>query len=430
MQKNILVYLGDTAIEVGTLWFESLSGREHSSFQYAQSWLEHPLRFAVSPSIPLDSERRFFRVNDGGRTPLPLPIADSTPDSWGRSIVRKDASKSGGAPLNELDFLLTVDDFSRMGALRFREQHDSPFLASEVYKIPPLLEIDQVGRDIAEMESGDPAVTALRRLRQVGTVFGGARPKCSVIDTDGQLAIAKFTSRLDTYAVERAEVMTLNLARFCGINTPEARIQMSDSLPVAIIRRFDRGIKGRIPFISAQTFLDSPSATGRTYVELADALRQHGEQPRVEMRKLFDRIAFTILVSNVDDHLKNHGFVYAKNDKWKLSPAFDINPAPERFKELKTAIADPAEPDASLSLLLDHAFYFEIDKDRAVETVANMAKTVSEKWQGLAKQAGMNKREIGEYTPAFEHKEMRFALKHGGEPFVKTGKKVCDDFKP
>jgi serine/threonine-protein kinase HipA len=273
------------------------------------------------------------------------------------------------------------------------------------------LHLDQLGKAIASVESDEPDVVALRRLRQVGTTLGGARPKCSVIDSDGSLAIAKFTSRLDTYSVERAEVLTLRLARLCGIDAPDARIELSDGLPVAIIKRFDRSGQGRIPFISAQTMLDASVATGATYAALADAIRQHAASPRTEMRELFRRVGFTILVSNVDDHLKNHGFLYVGEDKWRLSPVFDVNPAPERFRELKTTVADPSQSQASIELLLDHAFCFEIDRDEAVEMIRLMAQMIADKWQGLAREAGMSRAETDECRSAFEHSEARYALR-------------------
>jgi serine/threonine-protein kinase HipA len=341
-------------------------------------------------------------------------MADTTPDSWGRGIIRKDARLGKAGPLTEIDFLTAVDDFTRIGALRFRDTGDSPFLATGEcgrHRIPPLLHLDRLGKAVASVESDEPDVVALRRLRQVGTSLGGARPKCSVIDNDGSLAVAKFTSRRDTYSVERAEVLTLRLARLCGIDAPEARIESSDGLPVAIIKRFDRSGRGRIPFISAQTLLDAPAATGATYAELSDALRRHAASPRSEMRELFRRVGFTILVSNVDDHLKNHGFLYAGDDRWRLSPVFDVNPAPERFRELKTAIADPSEPQASIELLLDHAFCFEVERDEAVEMIHLMARVIAEKWEGLAREAGMSRTEVGEYRSAFEHSEAEYALR-------------------
>lgn len=412
-QATYTICIGDAGIEVGTLWFESVGGREHSSFQYAQSWLDHHRGFAIAPALTMDGGRKFFRAGEEQQSPLPPPLADTTPDSWGRSIIRKDARISGSrnAPFTEIDFLTAVDDFSRVGALRVREAKDgAPFLAahdqqSGRHAIPPLLHLDQIGRAIANVESDEPDAVALRRLRQPGTSLGGARPKSSIIDKDGRLAIAKFTSRHDTYPVERAEVLALRLARMCGIDVPAARIEMSEDLPVAIIERFDRTATGRSPYISAQTMLDLSSATGGTYLNLADAIREHSSAPAAELKELFRRVSFTILVSNVDDHLKNHGFLYTGDGKWKLAPAFDVNPAPERFKELKTAIADPAAPDASIQLLMEHAFYFDLESDEAAGIVGTMARTIQEKWEGLARDVGMRATDIATYRPAFEHPE-------------------------
>lgn len=418
-QRILKVCIGEAGFEVGTLWFESAGNREHSSFQYSEVWLSHPRRFAIAPMLPLDANRRFFKAQGEQDSPLPAPVADTTPDSWGRSIIRKDArlGKARTGPLTEIDFLTAVDDSSRVGALRFRDAEvGSPYLGAGEggrHQIPPLLHLDQLGKAIASAESDEPDVAALRRLRQVGTSLGGARPKCSVIDSDGTLAIAKFTSRLDSLTVERAEVLTLRLARLCGIDAPDARIELSDGLPVAIIKRFDRSGQGRMPFISAQTMLHAPAATGATYAELSDAIRQHAASPRDEMKALFQRVGFTVLVSNVDDHLKNHGFLYVGDGKWRLSPMFDVNPAPERFRELKTAIADPSEPEASIELLVDHAFCFEIERDEAVEMIRQIARVVADKWQGLARDVGMSRAETEAYRSAFVHGEAEYALRGG-----------------
>lgn len=416
-RTSLKVCIGAAGAEVGMLTFEAAGNREYSSFRYADSWLENPRRFAIEPALPLDGERHFFRPASEHGTPLPLAIADTTPDSWGRSIIRKDARLNRGrsGPLVETDFLTAVDDFSRMGALRFRaDQDDAPFLASEPHGrhlVPPLLHLDQLGKEIADFERDEPDMVALRRLRQIGTPLGGARPKCSIIDADGSLAIAKFTSTTDTQAVERAEVATLRLARLCGIDAAQARIEMSAGLPVAVITRFDRTPRdGRIPYVSAQTMLQAPSANGGTYLQLADAIRARCASPTETLMELFKRVAFTILVSNVDDHLRNHGFLYVGSNQWKLSPVFDVNPAPERFRELKTAIADPAVPDASIELLLDQVFYFELKADVAATLVGTMAGTIADNWQALAVESGMTKAERDVFVPAFHHEQASFAL--------------------
>lgn len=418
-QTSLQVCIGEPAVPVGTLVFESVGNREHSVFRYAESWLEHPRRFALEPGLPLDDQRRFFKAEAPGGSPLPRAIADTLPDSWGRSIIRKYAklNRDRAGQLMELDYLTAVDDFSRMGALRFRlEAPDSPFLASEPggrHVVPPLLQLDQLGHEIASVERDEPDMVALRRLRQVGTVFGGARPKCSILDADGSLALAKFTSTTDTLAVERAEVMTLNLARRCGLDAAHARIEMSAGLPVAIIQRFDRLKGGRRPYMSAQTMLESAVADGATYVALAEAIREHCVEPTKTLEELFKRIAFTILVSNVDDHLKNHGFVYFGNNQWALSPMFDVNPAPERFRELKTAIADRTAPEASIELLLENALYFDLKQDDAAAAVKTMARTIDDEWKSLADEAGMTRVERDVFDNAFVHEEAGYALKLG-----------------
>ena len=416
-QRILQVCMGDAGIVVGTLRFTAEAGREHSSFQYAQSWLEHSHRFAISPSLTLDDTQKFFHGDHfaGGGSPLPPPVADTTPDSWGREILVKDARQRKQDVFTEADFLVASDDFSRIGALRFRDvASKAPFLAcgaGGAHAIPPLLHLHQISMDVTRMEAGDPTAMALARLREAGGSLGGARPKCSILDTDGRLSIAKFTSRRDKLAVERAEVMTLRLARLCGITTPESRIEMSEGLPVAIIERFDRATnQRRIPFISAQTMLNASKATGGTYVDLADAIRQYSASANTELHDLFRRIAFNILVSNTDDHLKNHGFLYDGKGGWRMAPAYDINPSPQRQKTLKTAIADPQDPSASLDLLLEHAFYFEMSEDDAIRTMSHMAETIESHWEYLAKDTGMTRAEIHAYRDAFDHDAARFAL--------------------
>lgn len=427
MKRILQVCMGNAGVVVGTLWFTAEAGREHSSFQYAQSWIDHPLGFAIAPSLTLDATRKFFHGprHGDGEMPLPPPIADTTPDSWGREIIVKEAKQKKQDAFSEIDFLTASDDFSRIGALRFRDmdpvtgiETGARFLASGSdggHTIPPLLHLHQISMDVTHMEDGDPTALALTRLREAGGSLGGARPKCSVIDTNGRLCIAKFTSKRDMHAVERAEILTLRLARLCGITVPKSRLEMSGptkgGLPVAIIERFDRTANNkRIPFISAQTMLNASKATGGTYADLADMTRQHSVSVTTELSELFRRIAFNILVSNTDDHLKNHGFLYDGKGKWRMAPAYDVNPSPHRQKTLKTAIADPQDPNASIDLLMDHAFYFDLDKDDAARIVSGMAKIIGSRWKYLAREAGMTSVEINSYESAFVHEETRVAV--------------------
>lgn len=415
-RQKLDVCIGESGIHVGAVIFEAQGNREFSSFQYAGSWLEHPAAFPIAPSLPLGSNTLFFRREGDRGSALPPPIADTTPDSWGRNIIRRDSknSRKGTEPLNELDFLLAVDDFRRLGALRFKEPGEKArFLSASPegrHNVPPLLKLGELGLSIASLERSEPMTAqALRRLRQVGSALGGARPKCSVIDNNGSLLIAKFTSRNDRENVEAMEVTTLKLAAMCGLDAPEVRIDYSDDLPVALIKRFDRG-RGRRPYISAQTFLDAPDAESGTYTDLVDTMRAHSDDPVTDIRLLFERVAFTILVSNVDDHLKNHGFLHAQRGKWRLSPIFDVNPSPDRHRELKTHISPISGAEASIETLLDHAVLFDRDPDEAVSLIARMAATIVNSWEQLARSNGMSTADISHYRPAFEHADMERAL--------------------
>lgn len=426
MARVLKVCIGDQGIEVGKLRFDSQGNREFSSFEYSEAWLANPRAFAISPSMPLVAGPHFSKKEGALVSPLPPALADTSPDSWGRNIIRRDTRENSNdaGPLNELDYLLAVDDFSRIGALRLKNEDGQEYLASEPlgrHNIPPVLQLNELGKSIASLERDDEiTAAALKRLRQIGSALGGARPKCSVIDTDNSLLIAKFTSRHDSYDVERAEVLTLRLAKLCGLIVPTVRLDMSDELPVALIPRFDRSGAGRIPYISAQTMLQVPSADGSSYTAIAEAIRINSRNPKADLRELFNRIGFTVLVSNVDDHLKNHGFIYAGEGKWRLSPLFDVNPAPERHRELKTSIVEGGGSEASIDLLIDNSLFFDVTEEDAREWLHAMATTISERWRDLAKDCGMSRRTIDIYHTAFQHDETDKALKLG-QPKIAFG---------
>src|SRR6202012_1229086 len=210
----------------------------------------------------------------------------------------------------------------------------------------------------------------------------GLRPKCSVIDEDGVLSIGKFPSVDDDRAVTKGEVLAMQLAKAAGINATPARLIDSDGVPVTLIRRFDRTDRGRLMYISAATMLgvDTSDPTEHTYTEIVDAIRQHGADAQADIEELWRRIAFSILVTNVDDHLRNHGFLHEDREFWRLSPAFDINPSPERVRELKTWISEDAGPDMTIDALMSVIAYFRITRARAKEILGEVVRSV-EKWR-------------------------------------------------
>ena len=231
------------------------------------------------------------------------------------------------------------------------------------------------------------------------------------MEGEGHLWIAKFTSAQDTKPVERVEVATLKLAVKCGLRVAEAKLEMRDSdSPIALIRRFDRRGNTRIPFISARTALDWDSDEGGFYTDIADVIRQISSKPSDDLQELWRRIVFTILVSNKDDHLKNHGFIYAGGDRWRLSPAFDINPSPSRHRVLETGIIQGGSFAASLELALDACEFFDVKVESAKADVSEMANIISKNWKQALRSEGCTSDDVQNYANAFQHEEINRAL--------------------
>jgi len=405
--SRVHVAVGEKPQLVGQVLFESDGRRQASVFRYAVDWLENPERFAIAPSLPL-GESPFYasasRANP--RDALPGPVSDSSPDSWGRGLIRK--TRSG--KLTELDYLLAVDDRTRQGTLRYLDDEGMP-LARSYPPIPRLSELREL-RNLASAAGSGREMTASERDRLLGSAgsLGGARPKASVRDEWGDLAIAKFTSDRDTVPIERAEVATLKLARAAGIDAALARLELNDTdRPIALITRFDRMRTERISYLSAQSFVGAETATGGFYTDIADGLRAHASDPRRQMDELYRRILFTILVSNTDDHLKNHGLLHVGGGRWMLAPAFDINPQPYRRRQLETGISDLSGNVASIEAALEASPFFGVARDSAAGALSRMISTIDEGWRAHCLAAGMTVEEIKRYEPAFDHEESRVA---------------------
>jgi serine/threonine-protein kinase HipA len=256
------------------------------------------------------------------------------------------------------------------------------------------------------VETNPESAADLAYLRGRGTSLGGMRPKCTVVDDAGHLSIGKFPSVHDERAVTKGEVLAMQLAERAGIRAAHTRLVTSAGVPVALVRRFDRMDGGRIMYVSAATMLgvepDDPS--DHTYAEIADALRMYGAEPRADVEELWRRIAFSILITNVDDHLHNHGFLHVDRGKWRLAPAFDVNPFPDRQRELKTWITEETGPGATIEALLDSASYFQVGPSRAREILGEVERAVNS-WREHGRALGMDAAELGEFAEAFEHPE-------------------------
>jgi serine/threonine-protein kinase HipA len=423
MKRTIGVFLGDRSRRVGTLRYDSQGARQSAAFEYDLQWLAASDRFALEPDLPLVTGAQFHKSPGRDASIFHGAIADTEPDGWARRVILRDHAKrralarAGGEaqdhqPLTPIDFLLAVDDVNRVGALRFQDEQGVFQRATGEGQrtAPPLIELSTIMAASRAVETNTETAEDLAYLRGRGTSLGGLRPKCSVVDSDGALSIGKFPSIEDERAVTKGEVLAMQLAKAARINAPQARIIDSGGIPVTLIRRFDRTPKGRLMYVSAATMLgvDVGASTEHTYTEIVDAIRQHGADAQVDIEELWRRIAFSILINNVDDHLHNHGFLHVAKDQWRLSPAFDINPFPDRQRELKTWISEEAGPAASIDALMAVSAYFKLDKAVAVKILEEVERTVSN-WRVRGRELGMSAAELEQFADAFEHREREVA---------------------
>jgi serine/threonine-protein kinase HipA len=414
MDKEVLVYvdLQGTPYLVGHLWARMRKDRESATFEYDQSWLAHPERFSLEPALKL-GPGPFHTPSD---KPLFGAIGDSAPDRWGRVLMRRAerrrAEHEGQTPrtVREIDYLLLVDDEARQGALRFAEREGGPFLAEHgPTKIPPLIELPRLLSAAERVLSDTDSDEDLRLLLAPGSSLGGARPKASVRDRDGHLLIAKFPNKGDEVNTVLWEAVALTLAAKAGIPVPAWRLETVADRPVLLLRRFDREEGTRVPFLSAMSMLDAKDNEARSYLEFVDILRQHGAAPKEDMHALWRRIVFSILISNTDDHLRNHGFLWPGPAGWRLSPAYDLNPVPTDIKpRILTTAIDLDDGTASLKLALKVASYFELGENEAHKIAAQVGQAVAA-WRREAKGLGLTPVEIDRMASAFEHDDLKAA---------------------
>ena len=416
MERRVFVYVDLDGVphRVGRLWGRvRKNNTEGGTFEYNDAWLQHPNRFSLEPALKL-GPGPFHTSAD---MPMFGAIGDSAPDRWGRALMRRmerrRAEHEGQAPrtLHEMDYLLLVDDEARAGALRFAETEGGPFLAQEEAKrIPSLVALPKLLSAAEHVIDETDTDEDLQLLFAPGSSLGGARPKASVREKDGQLAIAKFPRKDDETSTVIWEAVALRLAHKAGITVPVARVETVGKKPVLLLRRFDRNGKRRIPFLSAMSMLSAKDNESHSYLEIVDALRQHGAVTKADIGALWRRIVFNVLISNTDDHLRNHGFLYQGSDGWLLSPAYDLNPVPTDIKpRILTTAINEEDGTASLALAMSVAKYFELDAAKAREIAKQVGKAVST-WRNEAAHHGVGKNEIDRMASAFEHEDLKKAV--------------------
>jgi serine/threonine-protein kinase HipA len=428
MQRELLVYLDVKGgpVRVGRLWARERAGRETSSFVYDATWLKRKGAFALSPTLMLTSGQ--FQAQG-----LPTVFADTAPDSWGRKLMqrreRSRAKKARTAPrtLFEIDYLAGVDDRARIGALRFREGEDGPFLTTTPEPVPPLIALPRLLSATDRIERDEETDEDLLLVLAPGTSLGGARPKATIRDADSRLLIAKFPKRDDDWPIPVWEAVLLQLAGEAGINAPPWRLEEIAGKPVLLGARFDRRPDGtRIPFMSAMTALDaSDHGPQRSYLEIVDAIRLLGARPDADIEELWKRMVFNILVSNTDDHLRNHAFLHDGAD-WRLSPVYDLNPCPVDVKpRVHTLAIDEADATASLETALGAARLFGIKPERARALAAQIG-AITAGWREVGRRLGLSGAQLERMETAFEHDDLRMAVKlKGVRPVPKAGERAA-----
>ncbi len=404
---NAHVVLGESLTPVGQLRFTQAGPRQFSTFAYDPAWIENPRAFALQPTFPLEAGPFHTSGQPGNmRDALAGVFADAAPDSWGRRLLER----TYGNGLSEFEYLTLSDDACRQGALRFVDDGRKIIRRGAADALPRLIDLEAIAAIAQAYEQGkEISAKDMQALAGAGG-SGGARPKANVRDGD-TLWLAKFTSVHDQHPIECVEVATLRLARACGIRTPEVRLELADTpFPVALIKRFDRRGPTRVPYISARTALGKTGAELGSYTEIVDFMRANAADPQADFRELFLRLIFTILVSNKDDHLKNHGFLYVGAGRWRLSPVFDVNPAPDRNPHLETSILEGGAHDRSIRLAFEACEFFEMHQTDARQMIRETAQQISMQWRDALRHVGVSGPLAREYEAAFVNDQTEIAL--------------------
>ena len=418
MAATIAIYADwvglDEPLRLGWLHARRGAGREVFEFEFDAAALVHP----AARNLHIDPRLGLFE----GRQHPPQGhetfgvFADASPDRWGRMLMRRRLERAQRAGqvgkavrLHESDYLLGVHDAYRSGALRLRLDDAGDFLDNQHgAAAPPFVQLRELeAASLALERDVDNTAAAgddwLRLLIAPGGSLGGARPKASVVDPEGQLWIAKFPSVRDEYDVGAWELVVQTLAKGCGLAVPQSLArQFAGPHHTFLVRRFDRTPQGRLHFASAITLtgrLDGDNASiGASYLEIARVLINQGAQTDADLRELWSRIVFNMLVSNTDDHLRNHGFILVPGKGWRLSDAYDMNPVPESHGlNLNVSEADNA---MDLDLARSVAPYFRVSKKLADEIVER-SQAVVKQWPKIAGSLHVRAREQERMAAAF-----------------------------
>jgi len=387
---------------VGELGYETLRGSSSYAFKFDNEWLRHYGGLFLSADINNYPGQQYTQP---GRDIFGC-FSDALPDRWGRLLLNRHEQILAGEErrpvkkLSSFDYLIGIDDYSRMGGFRFKTVSDGEFINCESYlRIPPLTDLRTLVAASMEIEKSEeqnrlPEKKWIQQLVHPGSSLGGARPKAGVRDLDGCLYVAKFPSRNDDYDVSLWEHLSHLLAQKSGIDAAETTVIPSgERYHVLLSKRFDRTADGRrIHFASAMTLLGltdgCDAQTGNGYLDIVDFILQNCCNVEDNLRQLYRRVAFNIVIGNTDDHFRNHGFLLTPRG-WTLSPAYDMNPTPNEYQSL---LITSSTNKADLNLLLEASEEYMIGKEEAAKIIGEVKEAVSH-WKSIAFSIGITKRE-------------------------------------
>lgn len=400
-----------TAVLVGELGYESLRGTDSYSFCYDHNWLRKYSDLYLSADINNYTGLQFTQPDRD----IFGCFGDALPDRWGRLLlnrreqIRAQEEKRPVRKLSSYDYLLGIDDYSRMGGFRFKESPDGEFINCDAtLRIPPLTDIQVLVAASMEVEKSEernllPDKKWLLQLVHPGTSLGGARPKAGVLNEEGELCVAKFPSRNDEYDIGLWEHLSHLLAKEAGVEAAETQaIATGEKYHTLLSKRFDRTTDGRRKhFASAMTLLgltDGCNAqTGNGYLDIVDFILQHCCDVEANLQQLYRRVAFNIAIHNSDDHFRNHGFLLTPKG-WTLAPAYDLNPT---FNDHQSLLINATTNRSDLQLLLASSEEYMISKEEATRIIEEVKDGVSQ-WRSMATRIGIAKREMDLFAQVFE----------------------------
>jgi serine/threonine-protein kinase HipA len=404
---DVAVQFGDEEVIAGRLWSHRRRNTESATFAYTDEYLRWGSAYPLDPALPLVTGQQQTRAGQA----MFGAFTDCAPDRWGRRLIhraeRQRVRREGGAECSfgEADYLLGVRDDLRQGALRFRDPASGVYHAPAETGVPHLIELPRLLDAADKAERNEATEDEIRALLHGGSSLGGARPKAHVLDGHGRIAIAKFPSvTTDDWDVIRWEAVALELARAAGVDVADWLVHEIGDKAVVVVDRFDRADGTRIGYASAMTMLEAADGDQGSYLDIVDVIETSSPAATRDLRQLWRRIAFSILISNTDDHLRNHGFLRTTSAGWSLSPAFDLNPDPRPGPKLLSTAIDFDTREARIDVLLDVAGHFRLSRADAVQTLSDVV-DATRRWRAVAAKLGLSATAIEGMAPAFTHRQ-------------------------